>query len=308
MSILDRILPGRPQGQRRARPGALPLAGARILITGGGSGIGRLMALGAAERGAAQVVVWDLSAESAEAVAAEVRERGAEALAVTVDVTATDAVAQASRQSPEVDVVVNNAGVVTGAPLTEATEAGIRRTFEVNALAPYWVTRAFLQGMLERNAGVVVTVASAAGLVGVARQTDYSASKHAAVGFAESLRAELRKAGSAVRSLVVCPYYISTGMFDGVQTKVPWLLPILQPEQVAEKVLDAIESGSQQLYLPPAVHTLAPLRVLPVRAFDAVMDVLGVNATMDRFTGRTGVAEAVSGDRPATVPSSRTGR
>ncbi|WIK82750.1 SDR family NAD(P)-dependent oxidoreductase [Micrococcus lylae] len=109
---------------------------------------------------AAQVIVWDVAAESAEAVAAEVRVRGAEALAVAVDVISTDAVTQASRQSPEVDVVVNNAGVVTGAPLTEATEAGIRRTFEVNALAPYWVTRAFLPGMVERNAGVVVTVAA----------------------------------------------------------------------------------------------------------------------------------------------------
>ncbi len=288
MSILDRIRAARRPGERRTAPRALPLAGARVLITGGGSGIGRLMALGAAERGAAQVVVWDLAAEAAEAVAVEVRGRGAEALAVAVDVTSADAVAEASRKSPEVDVVVNNAGVVTGAPLTEATEAGIRRTFEVNALAPYWVTRAFLPGMLERDSGVVVTLASAAGLVGVARQTDYSASKHAAVGFAESLRAELRRAGSGVRSLVVCPYYVDTGMFAGVQTKVPWLLPILRPEDVAAKVLDAVESGSQQLLLPPAVHTLAPLRVLPVRAFDAVMDVLGVNATMDGFTGRVG--------------------
>lgn len=308
MSILDRILPGRPQGERRVRPGALPLAGARVLITGGGSGIGRLMALGAAERGAAQVIVWDLSAESAEAVAAEVRVRGAEALAVTVDVTSTDAVAEASRRSPEVDVVVNNAGVVTGAPLTEATEAGIRRTFEVNALAPYWVTRAFLPGMVERNAGVVVTVASAAGLVGVARQTDYSASKHAAVGFAESLRAELRKAGSAVRSLVVCPFYIDTGMFAGAQTTVPWLLPILEPQHVATKVLDAVESSAQQLLLPPAAHALAPLRVLPIRAFDAVVDMLGVNATMDGFTGRAGAAEPVAADRAADEQTSRTGR
>ncbi len=309
MSILDRILPGRGAGERRTRPAEMPLAGARVLITGGGSGIGRLMSLGAAERGAAQVVVWDLSGESAEAVAAEVRERGAEALAVTVDVTSTDAVAEASRRSPEVDVVVNNAGVVTGAPLTEATEAGIRRTFEVNALAPYWVTRAFLPGMLERNAGVVVTLASAAGLVGVARQTDYSASKHAAVGFAESLRAELRRAGSAVRSLVVCPYYIDTGMFAGVQTKVPRLLPILQPEEVAAQVLDAVESGAQQLFLPPGVRTLAPLRVLPVRAFDAVMDALGVNATMDRFTGRGGAAasDAPAGARSVPRPGPATG-
>ncbi|BDZ47490.1 hypothetical protein GCM10025866_33990 [Naasia aerilata] len=114
-----------------------------------------------------------------------------------------------------VDVLVNNAGVVTGKPLLEASEDQIQRTFDVNVLALYWVTRAFLPGMLTRRRGTVVTVASAAGLIGVARQTDYAASKHAAVGFDESLRAELRGSGRGVRTLVVCPYYIDTGMFEG---------------------------------------------------------------------------------------------
>src|SRR5690625_5771660 len=64
--------------------------------------------------------------------------------------------------------------------------------------------------MLERDRGAVVTIASAAGLTGVARQTDYSASKWAAVGFTESLRSELRAEGSRVGTLVVCPFYINT--------------------------------------------------------------------------------------------------
>jgi all-trans-retinol dehydrogenase (NAD+) len=253
-----------------------PLRGSTVLVTGGGSGIGRLMAEGAAARGA-EVVVWDL-AESAQAPVGHRVQR--------VDVSDPEQVRAAAVETGPVDVLVNNAGVVTGKHLLDAEDAQIRRTFDVNVLALYWTTRAFLPGMLERDRGTVVTVASAAGLVGVAKQTDYSASKHAAVGFDESLRAELRTMRSRVRTLVVCPYYIDTGMFEGVRTRVPLLLPILQEQRVADAVLNGVERGRRRLVLPPLVRAVPALRILPVRAFDAVNDLLGVNKTMDRFVGR----------------------
>ena len=117
----------------------LPLAGRIVLVTGAGSGIGRLMALGAAERGAARVLVWDRDEAAALAVAQEATSRGAQGVAERIDVTDAAAVAAAAERAGEVDVAVNNAGVVTGARLEDATEEGIRRTFEVNALAPYWL-------------------------------------------------------------------------------------------------------------------------------------------------------------------------
>ena len=261
------------------------MAGARVLITGAGSGIGRLMALEAAYRGAS-LVLWDLDGTSATAVADEIRARGGSASARGVDVTDRAAVSAAAAETPDVDVVINNAGVVTGARLLEASEEAIERTLQVNAHAPFWVTRAFLPGMLARDRGAVVTIASAAGLIGVARQTDYSASKWAAVGFTESLRAELRAEGSSVRTLVVCPYYIDTGMFEGVRTRVPLLLPILQPDKVARSVLTAIERGREQLVMPPFARLTPVMRVLPVRAFDAMADLLGINRSMSTFVGR----------------------
>ncbi|MDO5634055.1 MAG: SDR family oxidoreductase [Micrococcus sp.] len=270
---------------RRRRTGH-QISGSVVLITGAGSGIGRLMALEATRRGAQRLILWDRDEATVAAVAAEIEALGVEVLVQHVDVTDAAAVVSAARAAGDVDVVINNAGVVTGLPLLDATEAGIRRTFEVNTLALYWVTRAFLPGMIERNHGTIVTVASAAGLVGVARQTDYSASKHAAVGFDESLRAELRAMGSAVSTLVVCPFYISTGMFDGVQTRIPALLPILKPDDVATAILDALEAGRRRLVMPRGVGLLAPARVLPVAAFDRLLDALGVNRTMDGFTGR----------------------
>lgn len=262
-----------------------PLSGATVLVTGGGSGLGRRMAIGAARRGA-DVVIWDVSADRATAVRDDIRAHGYPAEAHTADVTDKAAVRAAAEATGEIDVLINNAGVVSGKPLLENTDAGIERTMAVNVLGLYWVTRAFLPGMVDRRRGAVATIASAAGLVGVARQTDYSASKWAAVGFTESLRAELRLDRTGVRTLVVCPYYIDTGMFEGVRTRFPLLLPILHEGDVARRVLDGIESGRERIVLPPIVNLIPPARLLPVRAFDAFMDVMGVNRTMDHFTGR----------------------
>jgi all-trans-retinol dehydrogenase (NAD+) len=132
----------------------------------------------------------------------------------------------------------------------------------------------------------VVTISSASGMLGVAKLTDYSASKFAAFGFMESLRSELRMKRSSVNTLTVCPHYIGTGMFDGVQTKFPWLLPILDEVKVAAKILRSVEKGKAMLVMPKFVHVIPVVRVLPIRAFDRITDFFGVNRTMDHFRGR----------------------
>ncbi|MCY7411527.1 MAG: SDR family oxidoreductase [Salinibacterium sp.] len=260
--------------------------GSRVLITGAAGGLGRQLALEAARRGA-EVIIWDLSTDGATAVRDEIIAAGGKAGAFTVNVADRQAVADAAVQVGGLDVVINNAGIVTGAKLLEATDAQIQRTFDVNALALYWVTRAFLGGMIERGSGAVATIASAAGLVGVARQTDYSASKFAAFGFTESLRNELRTDGHNVGTLVVCPYYVDTGMFEGVGTKFPRLLPILNEVTVAKRVIEGIENGREQLIMPWLVRVMPAVRILPGRGFDRVMDFFGINQTMDHFVGRT---------------------
>ena len=270
--------------KRRTR--GIKLRGARVLITGAGSGIGRLMALDAARRGAAEVIIWDLSEESAEAVRAQVAARGCAASTHIVNVADRDAVYSAAVDCGPIDVLINCAGAVTGKYLMDTTDEAIIRTFQINTLALYWTTRAFLPAMVERDLGMIVNVASAAGILGVAKQTDYSASKFAAFGFTESLRSELRARGSHAGTLVVAPYYIDTGMFEGVTTKLPHLLPILKEGDVARQIVDAVESGREQLVMPPFARLLPAVRLLPVPLFDKVMDAAGVNQTMDHFTGR----------------------
>lgn len=275
------------------------MSGRIALVTGGAAGIGRLLACELARRGAVPVV-WDLHEAKVTAVTDELQRlsRG-RARGYVCDVTDADAVYElAGRVRAEVGdpaVVVNNAGVVSGAPLLEIDDTDIRRTFEVNTLALFWVTKAFLPAMIRDDRGHVVTVASAAGLVGVARQTDFAASKHAAVGFDESLRVELRRLAPGVTTTVVCPYYVDTGMFAGVRTRVPFLLPILKPNDVARRIADAIAEDRRMLVLPPVVRLLPALRLLPPPVFDRVMDVLGINVSMEHFVGHPRPAPGASG-------------
>ncbi|MBB5831211.1 SDR family NAD(P)-dependent oxidoreductase [Brachybacterium aquaticum] len=119
-----------------------------------------------------------------------------------------------------------------------------------------------------------------------AGQTDYAGSKFAAVGFTEALRAELRQQDSGVTTLLVAPFYIATGMFQGVTPRFPRLLPILDPDDVATRVLDAIESGREQLIMPLMASLVPAGRILPVRLFDRAMDFYGVNRSMAGVTGR----------------------
>src|SRR5665811_813504 len=118
-------------------PRGTALAGATVLVTGGGNGLGRRLAIGAARRGA-RVVIWDVSAERAGAVRDQIRAHGLRADARTVDVTDKLAVRAAAKVAGDVDVLVNNAGVVSGRPLLDADDAAIERTLNVNVLALYW--------------------------------------------------------------------------------------------------------------------------------------------------------------------------
>ncbi|AVM61058.1 SDR family oxidoreductase [Actinomyces sp. oral taxon 897] len=281
-----------PRPLSPARSRRTPVRGAVVLVTGAASGIGALVAVQAAHRGARAVVLWDLDLPAAQDVATRVQAAGATCLAQRVDLRDAQEVEAAGRVVLErlgrVDVLVNSAGVVTGRRFEDLSEEDVARTFDVNVLALYRVVRCFLPGMRTRDRGCVVTIASAAGLVGVARQTDYSASKFAAVGFMESLRSELRRSGSHVRTLVVAPYYVSTGMFAGVRTRVPLLLPVLEPGRVASQVLDSVERGDARRILPWFANAVLLVKALPVPVADAVTDLFGISTTMDTFTGRSG--------------------
>jgi all-trans-retinol dehydrogenase (NAD+) len=262
------------------------LEGSSVLVTGAASGLGRRLALGSAQR-KALLVLWDVNREGLETVGREVEALGSRVQYDVVDVSKREDVYEAAQRVPvPVDVLINNAGVVSGKSLLEIPDEKIERSFAVNTLALFWTVKAFLPGMIERRRGHLVTIASAAGLIGVPKLTDYGASKWAAVGFDESLRMELRKLAPAIRTTVVCPYYLRTGLFEGAKSRFPALLPLLDEETVAERILRAVERDKRKLVMPAMVHTIPWVRLLPVSWFDAIAEFMGINASMDDFTGR----------------------
>jgi all-trans-retinol dehydrogenase (NAD+) len=265
------------------------IEGEVALVAGGASGIGRLLALNLAESGA-RVLAWDIDEAALRRLEAEAASRGLEIAGQVCDVSRREDVYAKAKKVLErfgpVGILVNNAGVVSGKSLLETSDEKIEKTMAVNALASFWTVKAFLPAMLVRGAGHIVTVSSAAGIIGVTGLADYSASKFAAFGFNEALRMELRKKRSPVKTLIVCPFFVDTGLFEGVKTKVPLLLPILKQEYVARRIALAIRKGKKRLVLPFFVYSVWILRLLPVGFMDAMADLFGISSTMDRFTGR----------------------
>src|SRR3989442_2568093 len=204
------ILAARPLSGESARerypPARFPLlhrepvmAARRVaLITGGGRGIGRAIALAFAREGLA-VAVAARTRRQVEGTADDARDLGATALAVALDVTEPAAVGTAvpavARALGPVDVLVNNAGIAESAPFAKTDLDHWERHLRVNVTGPYLLTREVLPGMLERGWGRVVNIASLAGLAGAPYVSAYTASKHALVGLTRALAAEVAGPG-----------------------------------------------------------------------------------------------------------------
>jgi all-trans-retinol dehydrogenase (NAD+) len=188
------------------------------------------------------------------------------------------------------DVLINNAGVVRGKVFWEHDNArDTKLIMEVNALAPMYVTRAFLDEMITNTDRPrrILTVSSAAALVSNPRMSVYAASKWATMAWSDSLRLELAQAGHHhVAVTTFCPTYIATGMFAGAGGML--LTNTLRPEDAVDHAWKAMRAGQPVLIKPWTAHLGKILRgVLPVRVWDAAAGgVLGIYHSMDRFTGR----------------------
>jgi len=259
-----------------------------VLITGAASGIGRMMSIKIAELGG-NLFLWDIDQTGLASLGSELEDYNSTIYTSVCDLSDRNQIYRAAenvkKECGAIDILINDAGIVSGKPLLEASYEEILTTFKVNALALFWTAHAFLPDMMKRNSGHIVTVASAGGIVGTSRLVDYCSSKFAAVGFDESLRLELKRKKSKVRTTVICPYYIDTGMFHGVKTRFRWLLPILKPEYVTKKIIKGIINNRQRIIMPPFVMVSYPARILPTPVFDFLIDFFGINRSMDEFKG-----------------------
>lgn len=219
-----------------------------------------------------------------------------------VDVGSSDAVWQAGvailKESGHVDVLINNAGVVSGRSFVngDLTPAQAERTLRINSLAHFNTWSVFLPRMMQRRTGYIVTVASVMGMAMSAGLTDYCASKWASLGAHHSLRIELRAKGRLdkdIKTLAVCPFAIGTGMFDGLfeGNADTWIrrlfFPILEEGWVAGRIVEGIERGERYLVMPKILRFLPLCLALPIGVCDFICSLVGGTTGMLNFKGRS---------------------
>lgn len=261
----------------------------RLLITGGASGIGRIMGRQALQRGAKEVVIWDINEQNIASTVEELSALG-RVKGYKVDVANNEGVEQSyarvKEECGDVDILINCAGIVTSnKTFDKQSVQDIERTMRINSIAPMVVALQALPDMISRNRGHICNIASAAGMLSNPKMSVYAASKWAVIGWSDSVRIELKQMRSKVHFTTIAPYYISTGMFDGVKSR---FFPILKPEKVARNILRAIEKNKDFKGLPFSFHFIRACQaLLPSAWFDKILgDWVGIYSTMDNFTGR----------------------
>ena len=181
---------------------------------------------------------------------------------------------------------MNNAGLVQGKFVHEMNEQMASKVMVVNAESNWWTIREFLPAMMQRNSGHIVAIASLAGKVGCGGLADYNASKFAQYGFHEGLRIELKIQGKKIPVTTICPFFINTGMFAGVNTG--WLSGLLDQNAVVNRIVNAILQEEEEVLLPWRFNVIVHLGrlLLTPSMIDNVNWLTGGWKMMEKFQGR----------------------
>ncbi len=258
----------------------------KVLITGGASGIGKIMGRMALERGA-ELIIWDIQPEKMKTTIEELSPLG-KVIGFAVDISSPEQIKQAASelisQIGQIDIMINNAGIVVGKYFHEHSRNEILATMNINSNAPMLIAAEFLPNMLATNSGHICNIASSAGLISNPKMSVYASSKWALIGWSDSLRIEMQQLKKKTHVTTVTPYYINTGMFDGVKS----VIPILKPEYAARRIIRGIERNRIFVSMPWSVHFVRFSQgLLPIWLFDWFTgSVLGIYKTMDHFKGR----------------------
>ncbi|MEQ0561719.1 SDR family oxidoreductase [Amycolatopsis sp. NEAU-NG30] len=276
------------------------LAGKVVVITGGGQGIGAATASALARLGA-RVVIGDLDQVRAEKTAAEL---GAEALPLDVtDIGGFTAfLDEVERRHGRIDVLINNAGIMSLADLEEESDATTRRQLEINLHAVIHGTREAVKRMRPRRSGHIVNVASFAGKAGFPGAATYCATKHAVVGLSEAVHLELH--GSGVRVSCVMPGIVRTELASGLgEAKV---IKSVRPEDVADAIVSALRKPRFDVFVPRSLGTMGKLtRLLPRRAGEALARALKADrllASAAHSPARAAYEERAARSAPGAAP------
>lgn len=234
------------------------LAGLTALITGGGRGIGRAIALAFVGEGAS-VAVAARTVQEIEAVATECRQFG-DAFAIPLDVTdgssCQRAVSACLERWGHLDILVNNAGIATSSKFVEIDDASWERTLAVDLTGPFYLMRAAIPHMLERGTGAVIAINSIAGKQGAPYIAAYCAAKHGLVGLMRSLSAEFARSG--VTFNCICPAYVDTPMTQEAIQNI-----VQATGRTRERALSALLTPQGRLIQPEEIAALCVLLAGP---------------------------------------------
>ncbi|MEE2789241.1 MAG: SDR family NAD(P)-dependent oxidoreductase [Myxococcota bacterium] len=269
------------------------IAGKTAVITGAGSGIGRALALGLAQKGA-RVALADIDEPALEKTVAEVRARGGFASSHIVDVSNLTHVQAFMRSSLDahgaVHILINNAGITCCANFLKHTPEDWTRILSVNLMGVVHGCQTFLPHLLSQDAAHIVNISSLFGMIGIPGQSAYCASKFAVRGLSETLWIEL--AGSNVHLTLVHPGGISTQIIDNARFSVPNLhdhmrktfTRMMPPEHAAARIIRGIERNRRRVLITPEAHIGDWLkRVMPVRAVRIFAELMSRGMRLNRF-------------------------
>ena len=263
------------------------IQGKTVLITGGASGIGKIMARLMLQR-KATVLIWDINQNGIDATIKEFSSHG-NIYGFKVDISDIKQIQDTAKivksKIGVVDILINNAGIVVGKYFKDHSVNDIVKTMNINSNAPMHITMEFLNDMIVQNSGHICNIASLGGVISNPKMSVYAASKWAVIGWSDSLRLELTQMKKAVKVTTIMPYFINTGMFDGVKSKIP----ILEPEATALTIVKAIERRKKILSIPGYLYRVTRLgqAIMSINFFDWFAgNILGIYNTMEHFTGR----------------------
>ncbi len=238
------------------------LAGQTAAITGAGRGIGRATAQALTRQGV-RVAVGDLDLEAAQATA---RALGPTAVALSLDVTDRDSferyLSEAEAQLGPVDILINNAGIMQLGKFMDEDDATATRMIDINLHGVILGMKLGLARMVARGSGHIVNISSQAGKFGAPGGATYSATKHAVVGLTEAVRGELRLMGmhEKVSLSYVMPFVVNTELGGGLGQARG--LKNLQPSDVADAIVDALQNGIVDVWVPKSSKRTNALGVL----------------------------------------------
>nr|KAI8731991.1 short-chain dehydrogenase/reductase 3-like [Biomphalaria glabrata] len=260
-----------------------------ILVTGGGKGIGRKLALYFAKYHPKHIILWGRTKTALSQTAKNVQDLNVNCSYMICDVTSREQIYSLAKEVEakygQVTMLINNAGVVHGNSILSSDPADIENTFRTNTLAHFWTVRAFLPGMINHNCGHIVTVGSLLGLTALNGAADYCSSKYALTGFTESLREELKSMNcTGITVTCVYPYHVDNDMFAGITTRFPSIFHPINEDYLVGKIADAVLTKREKIIVPKLMYLYAlASSITPVSAISSVMKFTGVHKAMDQF-------------------------